>query len=343
MTVFHVIEGFPKASGVTSFVENVMREQRALGIRVEAWTLSRPVDQGSPKPDLVHIHGLWSPFLHQAGVWAKQNGVPVVWSTHGMTAPWSMRHKRWKKLPAWWLYQKRDLKRAALIHCTVEKEAEWNRALGFKRTCVVPLGTVLPEDTTDQFHSTTTTTNYNSNHKTLLFVGRIYPVKALDNVVRAAALMKQTVRFRIVGPDQAGHLAELEKLAVELGVRDRFDFAGPTFDAELAAEYDACDGLILVSHTENFGATVVDAMAHGKPVITSTKSQWPVVHTRCGWWVDNAPDVLAKTFDEFASASDEKLAELGRNGRALVEREYTWPVVAKKMVDEYGRVLGRRE
>ena len=57
-----------------------------------------------------------------------------------MTAPWSMRHKWWKKILAWWLYQKWDLKRAALVHCTTEQEAEWNRRRGLAKVCVVPLG-----------------------------------------------------------------------------------------------------------------------------------------------------------------------------------------------------------
>ena len=93
---------------------------------------------------ILHIHGMWLREHHRAAVWARRHGIPVVWSTHGMTAPWSMRHKRWKKLLAWWLYQKRDLKGAALIHCTTELEVGWNRALGLKnRFVVVPLGTCI--------------------------------------------------------------------------------------------------------------------------------------------------------------------------------------------------------
>ena len=39
-----------------------------------------------------------------------------------MTAPWSLGHKWWKKCLYWLLIQKPDLKRAVLIHSTVEKE-----------------------------------------------------------------------------------------------------------------------------------------------------------------------------------------------------------------------------
>lgn len=49
--------------------------------------------------------------------------------------------------------------------------------------------------------------------RTLLFVGRVYPVKALDRLIEAFAKAKgEGWKLRIVGPDQAGHMAELKKI-----------------------------------------------------------------------------------------------------------------------------------
>lgn len=146
MRICHVITGLQKAAGTTTFVENVVREQRALGHEVEVITNANAADLAVcvGRASVVHIHGLWSPLLHKASQLAQRAKIPVVWSTHGMTAPWALRHKWWKKCAPWYLYQRRDLRRAALIHCTTELEASWNQALGFERTFVVPLGTVLP-------------------------------------------------------------------------------------------------------------------------------------------------------------------------------------------------------
>ena len=137
MRVLHVITGMQKAAGTTTFVENVVAGLRLCGHDVEIVTNPN----GIGLCDVMHIHGLWSGLLHKAAEFARQNKIPVAWSTHGMTAPWSMRHKWWKKIPAWWLYQKWDLKRAAAIHCTTDPEVEWNKALGFRNCFVVPLGT----------------------------------------------------------------------------------------------------------------------------------------------------------------------------------------------------------
>lgn len=325
MRIIQVITGLQKAAGTTTFVENVVRELKSLGREVEIATNYEALTQRAQLPDIVHIHGLWSPLLHKASVWAQGHNIPVVWSTHGMTAPWSLKHKWWKKCLAWYLYQKRDLKRAALVHSTTELECEWNNKIGLRRQVVVPLGTKLPEVKVKG-------EGEQRNGKVLLYVGRVYPVKALDNLIAAF----QTVdhkdwKLRIVGPDQAGHMEELKKIAGGDVV-----FAGPKYDAELEAEYDKCEVLALVSHTENFGATVIDAMAHGRAALTSTKTPWKIVADRgCGWWVDNEVESLAHTIERIVKLTEDELRAMGDKGRKLVEEEYQWPVVAKRMVQGY--------
>lgn len=176
MKIIHVITGLQKAAGTTTFVENVVSGMRVAGHNVEI-AMSR--DQLVPC-DIIHIHGLWSVLLHKASIFARRHKIPVVWSTHGMTAPWSMRHKWWKKFPAWLLYQRRDLRLADAIHCTTEQEIEWNRQLGFKKCFVAPLGTREFSNRIEQIEHT---------EKVLLFVGRIYPVKGLVNLIKAWKLV----------------------------------------------------------------------------------------------------------------------------------------------------------
>ncbi len=169
-------------------------------------------------------------------------------------------------------------------------------------------------------------------------------MKAVDRLIEAFGLVPGEVRrdwrLRIVGPDEVGWMRELVARSQELGVGGSVDFAGPRFGEDLQREYEDCDCLALVSHTENFGATVVDAMAHGKVVVTGSKTPWRIVEDRkCGWWVGNEPQVLAKALAEMMSLSDEARAEMGARGRALVEEKYTWEAVAKKMVKAYEGII----
>ena len=322
-----------EAAGTTTFVENVVKGLRQMGHEVRIVMSTNELGAC----DLIHIHGLWSRLLHDAAAYGTAHKIPIVWSTHGMTAPWAMRHKWWKKMPAWLLYQRHDLKSAALIHCTTELEVEWNRALGFKNCFIVPLGTQLP--------GTDNCPLPPDNSHTLLFVGRIYPVKGLVNLIKAWSIVNSQLatdnwRLRVVGPDQAGHMAELESLVRELALCGSVEFAGPKYGTELFQEYDNCDCLVLPSFTENFGATIVDALAHGKPCIASTFTPWRELQEYgCGWWVSNEPDKLAKAIQEMIDAGDEARREMGSRGRKLVEEKYTWDAIVNAMVKGYEEVL----
>ena len=286
-----------------------------------------------------------------------------------------MAHKRWKKLPAWWLYQRRDLRHAAAIHCTTDLEVGWNHDLGLVKTFVAPLGThVKPLQSLQPLKP--------SKPFAVLFVGRIYPVKGLVNLVRAAARLQENrlgISFRLVGPDEAGHRAELEAECRRLGAEEgggRFlfrsdksvasplavgvefagkrndksvafplgvsvEFAGEKRGEALATEYEGCDVLVLPSFTENFGGVVVDALAAGRPVIASRFTPWQeLAARRCGWWVDNTPESLAQTIAEAVGLGPDELAAMGVRGRRLVEEKYTWPAVAKTMKDAYEGFCG---
>lgn len=356
MKSLQVIFGLQKAAGTSVFCAEVANGLAEAGHEVTVAVIEPGKEDGYPLDkrvkvisieslldnrsvnefEVVHIHALWTPVLHRVSEWAHKNKIPVVWSTHGMTAPWSMRHKWWKKVPAWWLYQRRDLRGAAAIHCTTEQEVEWNQKLGFRHCVVVPLGT----NSKPGHHVA-------AEHKTLLFVGRIYPVKAIDRLIKAFGMVKEDFRknwrLRIVGPDQAGHQAMLAKMVRELRVSGSVEFAGPKFGNELDAEYDKCDCLALVSHTENFGATIVDAMAHGKPVIAGDKTPWREVSERkCGWWVSNEPEQLSFTIATMMTMSDLERCDMGARGRKLVEEKYTWGAVATKMIEGYEEVINAR-
>ena len=337
MKILHVITGLRKAAGTTTFVHNVVAGLRGMGHEVE---VAMSVESLAPC-DVMHIHGLWSGLVHTAARYAKANCIPVVWSTHGMTAPWSMRHKLWKKLPAWLLYQKRDLLSASAIHCTTKQEVEWNTKLGLKKCFVVPLGTEVKIQCPR---------NGCRRERHLLFVGRLYPVKGLVNLIRAWSLVRgsgsegvNTWKLRIVGPDQAGHRAELETLVTKLRMGGSVEFVGPKFGVDLEAEYAECDSLVLPSFTENFGGVIVDALAHGKPCIASTFTPWHELCEReCGWWVSNEPGGLATAIQEMIALDDVRRHEMGMRGRALVEEKYRWDAVVKAMMKGYEEVLRGR-
>lgn len=366
MKIVHFIEGIQKAAGTTAFVGRLTEELMKCGnevtivvrvfrpesdyvprgVQVVVWVPGQPL---AIEADIVHIHGMWAPWMHRAFQWAERHGAPIVFSPHGALAPWAMHHKWWKKCLPWYLWFRGHIARAAIIHATAEQEAEWIRQLGFtNEIAVVPLGTDIPE----------TTASHSEAVKYLLFVGRIYPVKGLDLLLRAWAASQAREKgwhLVCVGPNQAGHMEALEALAVQLKLTsqraglaeiDRSDitFTGALFGQEKTQAYLKARGLVLPSYTENFGGVVVDALAAGLPVLVSEKTPWKQVANRgCGMIFELTQTAEVEALNRFFNLVDEARLERGMRGRDWVLSEYSWANIVKQMLEAYKEIGNKKE
>jgi glycosyltransferase involved in cell wall biosynthesis len=101
----------------------------------------------------------------------------------------------------------------------------------------------------------------------LLFVGRLVYYKGLQVLLAAAHKWPGTVMIAGEGPLEA----ELRAQASALGLRDRVQFVGHVSQDDLPAYYQACDALVLpsIARTEAFGVVQVEAMAAGRPVVST--------------------------------------------------------------------------
>jgi|SRR3989344_50229 len=104
----------------------------------------------------------------------------------------------------------------------------------------------------------------------LLFVGRLFPEKSVDTLIKAIPhIIKKhsNTHAMIVG---AGHLRQkLEKLANILGVYKNITFLGLVSEEDKILAYNASDIFVLPSLAELEGIVVLEAMACGKPIIVS--------------------------------------------------------------------------
>ncbi len=121
------------------------------------------------------------------------------------------------------------------------------------------------------------------NHRMILFVGRIQPLKGIDTLIRALALIKQrdptlaqTLCVCIIG-GSATPDSELERLEVErlnalrasLDIQNLVAFSGAKEQDILIYYYSAAEMVVMPSHYESFGMVAIEAMACGTPVIAS--------------------------------------------------------------------------
>ena len=106
---------------------------------------------------------------------------------------------------------------------------------------------------------------------TLVYVGRIDPLKDIETLLRAFALVRQAVpgaRLRMFGPrESAAYGRRCDALLDELGLTGAAVFEGPV--AARAEAYRAGQVVLLTSISEGFPFAVLEAMACGRPVVAT--------------------------------------------------------------------------
>ena len=183
--------------------------------------------------------------------------------------------------------------------------------------------------------------NKKRRHKAILFVGgldRAHYFKGLDNLLKAVAEIIKAPRYRATILDVVGSgdlLNHYKSRAGSLGLGKAVIFHDQVDNNKLVDFYNYCDCLVLpsVNQGEAFGLVLLEAMSCSKPVITSNLPGVRSVfkNGREGLLV-RPGDVkdLAKKIKIILGDND--LAErLGRAGRELVERKYTWGQVGKRL------------
>lgn len=178
---------------------------------------------------------------------------------------------------------------------------------------------------------------YSPDHPVLMFVGRIQPLKGLDVAVRALAAVERDDAVLVAvggtsGPSGEEHLAEVTKLAAELGVLERIVFVDAQPHHLLSTFYRAADVVYVPSRSESFGLVALEAAACGTPVIATAVGGLATLvdHGRSGFLVpDRDPAAFAAHTDEILR-SPALAARLGAGG-VSVARGYRWSATAGRL------------
>ncbi|PLS76446.1 MAG: hypothetical protein CYG61_01965 [Actinobacteria bacterium] len=113
-----------------------------------------------------------------------------------------------------------------------------------------------------------------------LFVGRVSPHKFQHDVVKAFAayrhLYDPCARLHLVGgSSSAAYWQALQGFATALGIAGSVSLTGSVSSGELAAHYRSADVLVCLSEHEGFGIPLLEAMAHGVPVVAFSSTAVP--------------------------------------------------------------------
>ena len=180
---------------------------------------------------------------------------------------------------------------------------------------------------------------------TVVCVSRLVPRKGQDALIRALPEIRRRVPGAALlvvggGPDQA----RLRRLAERSGVAADVRFTGPVPQAELPEHYAAGDVFAMPCRTrrggldvEGLGLVYLEASATGLPVVAGNSGGAPdaVLPGETGYVVNgrSVPDVVDRVAGLLEDPATARA--MGEKGRAWVEREWRWEVLAARL----GRLL----
>jgi glycosyltransferase involved in cell wall biosynthesis len=292
--------------------------------------------------DVIHGHGFYTGPNFILGCEARHQNKPLVYHAHGFFEPWILARSRWKKQLVHWLFEDANFRHVRLWRALTETEANQIRACGIRAPIVVaPNGLDLEEFPKPLPAAGSVPMpllpNLEKRNCRLLFLGRIHPKKGLDLLLTAWARVSQ-VRNQwelvIAGPDENGYLAEVQRLAKSLALEGQVRFTGPATGAAKHALLHSADVFILPSYSEGFSMGLLEALACEVPVVATRACNFPDISLRqAGWECDAALPSVTRTLEAALSADTLERRQRGRNGRALVERSYTWPMIIPRLLE----------
>lgn len=310
--------------------------------------------------DVVVIHGLWH-VVSMAGLKPlKVANVPWVTFTHGMLDPYFKTAKPLKhflKQIVWTLNQGYALTGAhsVLFTCEEERQLAQNAFWGHQEYqgkvvsfCAADLTLSDPEFDVGQELFSSQVPNLDGR-KYLLFLSRIHPKKACDNLIKAFSKLSDTfdnVDLVFAGPDQVGWQSELAALTRDLGVDTRVHWAGMTQDAAKAAAFKNAEAFVLPSHQENFGIVVAEALSVSLPVLISHRVNiWrEIIEDGAGFSGEDTIEDTTRVLHDFLSLTDEKRIEMKANARPCYEKRFSVESAARDLlmvlqeaIDDQGR------
>jgi glycosyltransferase involved in cell wall biosynthesis len=301
-------------------------------------------------PDIAHVHGLWTYPSFAGYRWHRRTKRPLIYTAHGMLAPWALRNSAWKKRLVRALWEDAAHRSAACFHVNSEAEHLTLRRHGLRiPICIIPNGIDLPAGQSSEVSSLVSDlASVARGRNLLLYLGRLHRKKNLLNLIRAwkEALnshpsILNSWMLAIAGWDQGGHEAQLRQLTTDLRLLTSIIFLGPRFGADRDACYRACDAFVLPSLSEGLPMTVLEAWAYAKPVLMTSECNLPEGFLAgAALQTGTTSKQIAARLKQLVEMSDDDRKAMGARGRDLVAETFSWPRIGEQMRWVYEWVLG---
>lgn len=297
--------------------------------------MARELRRQITKYDIAHLHSVFLYPTWAAARAARARAIPYLLAPRGMLVRDLIRQKSSIAKTMWIrLIERENIARCAGLHVTTEAEKKEFMQLGLDCPRIFQLPNGISPPPIPENHG-----RGGNCPPYVLFLGRINWKKGLDRLIEAWRWVCDADLW-IAGNDEENYQPKLEKLSRQTGNEKRIRFLGPVDNENKWDLYRNASLFVLPSTSENFGNVVLEAMAMECSVLVSPGvGLAPVVSASgAGLVVSSEPEALGLAIQGLLK-DPRKRAEMGRQGRQEVVRNFTWQSIARQTMEVYGSVL----
>jgi glycosyltransferase involved in cell wall biosynthesis len=300
-----------------------------------SWKMYKSLLEDAKDAQIIHNHSLWMAPNIFAGLIAEKLNIPLINAPRGTLSEKALNISSFKKKTALFLGQRKALNATNCFHVTANHEANDIRNYQAKTPiCIIPNGIDIPVQISKK-----------PKRKTILFLGRIHPIKGIENLINAwkdIGPLFPDWDLKLVGKGNQRYLESLKKLVKDNHIIN-INFEGPAYGNNKNVLYQDASLYVLPSFSENFGMTVAEALANKTPVITTNATPWKDLEIKnCGWCINPTEEDLTITLKVALGLNKENLQEMGINGQNWMMDEYAWGKIAEKTLQTYQWMIDRK-
>ena len=301
--------------------------------------------------DIIHLHGpFWSFIPLQVIIWKKilKIKTPLIFNTHAYIPEKQMRF--WKAVkkavikrdPSLIFYGLRCLPYTKVDRILCQSEME--RKFVINEFQIDPGKVVMIPNGVDMKRYEIPTYDFKKRHSLkrkflVLYVGQLIKMKGITFLLKAIKILKNRGLDCDLALVSYNPHEDVISEAESLGIKDNVKIFALLPEEGLISAYKSCDLFVLPSLSEGMPTVLIEAMAAKKLVISTNVSGVPHLLK------DGFNGLMVKPRDSIALAGkmekilrDEKLREkISINGFQTVKERYSWPVVAKLIIQQYKR------
>jgi glycosyltransferase involved in cell wall biosynthesis len=298
--------------------------------------------------DVVHCHGLWhfgtvAPFMIDRSV------IKAV-TVHGVLDRWVYAHNRWKKKLIDTIAQKAFLERADLIQINnTDERNDLVRYFGRQHPNVVIIPNGVKMSDFAQLPAKGTFRkrfDLPMDRKLVLFMSRLNIKKGLDLLLPAFRdyVRNHNDAMLVIAGSNDGYESATRQFIDENNLSDSVRMVGMLTGEDKKGALADADVFALPSYSEGFSMAVLEAMASGTPALVSDRVGFGEAIRQ-----HEAAQVVELTPESVQAGLERMLGDISlrhrvsQNATALLRANYDIDIVAKRLLDEYAKILNSRK